>query len=134
MRALPSHGLPRLGAGAALVAALFVSAPEARARDNVGAAILGGAAAGVLGGVASLGVCWDAADLHGLQSQPYRTDHLAVAVPRGHPLARKRSLRFAQTLAHEHVSLPPNSAVQVMLTAHEHGEADVISCPLERAD
>lgn len=25
-------------------------------------------------------------------------------------------------------------AVQVMLTAHEHGQADVISCPLERAE
>jgi len=70
---------------------------------------------GVAGGMASLGVCWDAADLHGLQSQPYRSDHLAVAVPRGHPLARKRSLRFEQTLSHEHVSLPPNSAVQLML-------------------
>ena len=25
-------------------------------------------------------------------------------------------------------------AVEVMLTAHEHGQADVISCPLERAE
>jgi ATP-dependent Clp protease adapter protein ClpS len=25
-------------------------------------------------------------------------------------------------------------AVEVMLTAHEHGRADVITCPLERAE
>lgn len=30
--------------------------------------------------------------------------------------------------------LDPPRAVQIMLTAHEHGEADVISCPLERAE
>ena len=71
---------------------------------------------GVASGIAALGVCWDAADLGGLQSQPYRSDHLAVAVPRGHALARRRRLRFVDTLDHEHVSLPPQSAVQVMLS------------------
>ncbi len=71
---------------------------------------------GVETGIASLGVCWDAADLRGLHSRPYRSDHLAVAVPRGHALARRRSVRFAETLDHEHVSLPPNSAVQLMLS------------------
>jgi len=71
---------------------------------------------GVETGIASLGVCWDAADLRGLHSRAYRSDHLAVAVPRGHALARRRSVRFAETLDHEHVSLPPNSAVQLMLS------------------
>ena len=35
------------------------------------------------------------------------------------------------------VSIPelePERAAQVMLTAHEHGQADVIACPLERAE
>ena len=32
-----------------------------------------------------------------------------------HPLAHRKSLRFAETLDYEHVSLPVNSAVQVML-------------------
>ncbi|KMO32331.1 hypothetical protein VQ02_24150 [Methylobacterium variabile] len=76
MRALPSHGLPRLGAGAALVAALFVSAPEARARDNVGAAILGGAAAGVLGGVAA------GALINGAQAAPPPPPAYVVPPPR----------------------------------------------------
>jgi DNA-binding transcriptional LysR family regulator len=70
---------------------------------------------GVREGHASLGVCWDAADLGALQSRPYRTDTLCVAVPQGHALAGRRKLRFADTLPYEHVSLPVNSAVQVML-------------------
>ena len=30
--------------------------------------------------------------------------------------------------------LEVDQAVQVMLTAHEHGQADVVRCPLERAE
>ncbi|HSH90404.1 MAG TPA: LysR family transcriptional regulator [Ramlibacter sp.] len=70
---------------------------------------------GVREGAASLGVCWDAAALGPLQSQGYRRDRLCIVVPPGHPLATKKSVRFAQTLDYEHVSLPVNSAVQVML-------------------
>jgi DNA-binding transcriptional LysR family regulator len=36
-------------------------------------------------------------------------------VPAGHPLAARKRLRFEQTLDYEHVSMPVNSAVQVML-------------------
>ena len=36
---------------------------------------------GVREGMASLGVCWDAADLGALQSRPYRSDHLCMVVP-----------------------------------------------------
>jgi DNA-binding transcriptional LysR family regulator len=70
---------------------------------------------GIREGAASLGVCWDAADVGPLQSRPYRSDHLCIVVPADHPLAARKSLRFAQTLDYEHVSLPVNSAVQVML-------------------
>jgi DNA-binding transcriptional LysR family regulator len=70
---------------------------------------------GVRDGTASVGVCWDAADMGELQSRPYRSDHLCMVVPPGHPLATRKSLRFEQTLDYEHVSLPVNSAVQVML-------------------
>lgn len=31
-------------------------------------------------GMASVGVCWDAVDLEGLQHRPYRRDRLALAV------------------------------------------------------
>jgi DNA-binding transcriptional LysR family regulator len=70
---------------------------------------------GVREGLASLGVCWDAVELGALQARPYRSDHLCMVVPAGHPLAARKSVRFEQTLDYEHVSLPVNSAVQVML-------------------
>ena len=46
---------------------------------------------GVREGLASLGVCWDAADLGTLQSRRYRSDHLCIVVPRGHPLAPRKT-------------------------------------------
>lgn len=70
---------------------------------------------GVQEGLASLGVCWDAVDLGTLSSRPYRSDHLCVVMPPGHPLARRKSVRFDETLDFEHVSLPINSAVQLLL-------------------
>jgi DNA-binding transcriptional LysR family regulator len=70
---------------------------------------------GVREGLASIGVCWDATDHGGLQARPYRRDTLCVVVPDKHPLARRKSVRFEDTLDFEHVSLPVNSAVQVML-------------------
>jgi DNA-binding transcriptional LysR family regulator len=73
---------------------------------------------GILGGSASLGLCWvgpHAADLRGLQSRPYRSDHLSIVAHPAHPLAHLHSVRFEQTLDFEHVSLPVTSAVQVML-------------------
>jgi DNA-binding transcriptional LysR family regulator len=66
-------------------------------------------------GSASVGVCWDSVDLAGLQHRLYHTDHLALAVHPEHPLAAEPSLRFEQTLAYEHVGLPPSSAVNIML-------------------
>lgn len=70
---------------------------------------------GIKEGVASVGICWDAADLTGLQSRSYRSDHLAIVVHPSHPLARNETVRFEQTLDYEHVSLPAHSAVQVLL-------------------
>jgi len=66
-------------------------------------------------GTASVGVCWDSVNLEGLQHRPYRRDRLALAVHPEHPLARKKSLRFEQTLEYEHVGLQPSSAVHSML-------------------
>ncbi|MCC8392553.1 LysR family transcriptional regulator [Paraburkholderia sp. MMS20-SJTR3] len=66
-------------------------------------------------GAATVGVCWDGADLEGLQHLPYRQDRLALAVYPGHPLAKMKSLRFEQTLAFDHVGMPPSTAVHAML-------------------
>lgn len=66
---------------------------------------------GVRAGIASIGVCWDAADFRELEHIPYRTDHLALMIPKSHPLARRSSVQFEETLAYEHVSLPATAAV-----------------------
>lgn len=70
---------------------------------------------GIKEGVASVGICWDAADLSSLQSCGYRHDHLGIVLHPSHPLAGHESLSFEQTLDYEHVSLPVQSAVQVLL-------------------
>ena len=66
-------------------------------------------------GTSAIGVCWDNVDLAGLQAQPYRHDRLAIAAHRDHPLAGKKSIDFDETLAYDHVGLPPNSSVHTML-------------------
>lgn len=70
---------------------------------------------GLREGSASVGICWDAANLEGLQTRPWRSDHLAVVMPLNHPLARHATLELAQTLDYEQVSLPPSSSVQIVL-------------------
>jgi DNA-binding transcriptional LysR family regulator len=70
---------------------------------------------GIREGSASIGICWDKADFGGLATCAYRSDLLAVAVHPSHPLAQKQSLKFADTLDYEQVSLPVSSAVHVML-------------------
>jgi len=66
-------------------------------------------------GIAPVGVCWDAADMEGLQALPYRSDRLAVVAHPDHPLAKKKRCSFEQTLEHEHVGLPASTAVHTML-------------------
>jgi DNA-binding transcriptional LysR family regulator len=66
-------------------------------------------------GVVSLGVCWGSVDFGGLQHLPYRRDELTLAVPLDHPLAQFEALHFEDTLAYEHVGLPPSTAVYTML-------------------
>ncbi|MEZ5638770.1 MAG: LysR substrate-binding domain-containing protein [Burkholderiaceae bacterium] len=80
---------------------------------------------GVRDGIAAVGICWDAVPRLGLACQPYRSDHLVLVTHRDHPLAGRPSVRFAQTLEHEFVGLPANSAVPLMLhrAAAELGKA-----------
>lgn len=69
-------------------------------------------------GTAPLGICWDAADLEGFQTRPYRADHLAAVVYPGHPLARAASCRFEDTLDYDQIAMPAQTAVQIMLTRY----------------
>ncbi|WP_287966395.1 LysR family transcriptional regulator [Diaphorobacter sp.] len=70
---------------------------------------------GIREGSATVGICWDAADLQGLQTRSYRHDHLAIVAHPDHPVAQSARVRFADVLGHEFVSMPALSAVQVLL-------------------
>jgi DNA-binding transcriptional LysR family regulator len=66
-------------------------------------------------GAADLGVLWDFADMAGLQIVPYRSDHLCVAVHPEHPLARRKRVRFADTLGHAAIGVAPGGMMETML-------------------
>jgi DNA-binding transcriptional LysR family regulator len=70
---------------------------------------------GVRDGIADLGVCWDAGDLGGLATLRYRSDHLSVVVPAGHPLTRRKRVAFVDTLPYEQVEILAGSIVQLTL-------------------
>lgn len=69
-------------------------------------------------GAADLAVCWDAADLTGLGSLPYVQDHACAMVHPTHPLARRKSVQFKETLDFDHLSAMPGSMMEIMLSRH----------------
>ena len=64
-------------------------------------------------GAADLGICSASALGAGstLQVQPYQRDELALIVPRGHALARRKHLAFVDTLDFDHVGLHTHSSI-----------------------
>ena len=69
----------------------------------------------VAAGQAELGIVADHAELLGLEALPLREDRLAVALPPGHRLARRRRVRLAELLPEEFVGLAPGAALQTPL-------------------
>ncbi|SNT56428.1 DNA-binding transcriptional regulator, LysR family [Tardiphaga sp. OK246] len=69
---------------------------------------------GVEEGRADIGVCWDAVDLRGLRTSPYHRDQLAVVVHPDHPLAKRTSVSFEDTVDYEHVDIVARSIMQTM--------------------
>jgi molybdate transport repressor ModE-like protein len=63
---------------------------------------------------------------HGQQLEvfPYRDDELVLIAPRGHALAKRRTVRFADTLDYPYVGLHADSAInlQLMRAANELGK------------
>jgi DNA-binding transcriptional LysR family regulator len=75
----------------------------------------------VAAGLADLGIVADVADgggAEGLEYIPFRIDRLVLAVPRGHPLASRRHVAFAEALGEDFVGLGPGSALQDHLSRH----------------
>lgn len=66
----------------------------------------------VADGNAEIGIVSDAVDLAGLETFAFSTDQLVLAVPRGHALARRRSVEFREALDHPLVGLGAGSALQ----------------------
>jgi DNA-binding transcriptional LysR family regulator len=69
-------------------------------------------------GLADLGIVADVVDLGELETFPFRTDRLVLIAPRGHRLARRRSIAFREALDEDCVGLGAGSALQDHLGAH----------------
>lgn len=71
---------------------------------------------GVREGMADVGVLWNLLiDPAGLRVQPYRSDHLCVAMSPDHPLARRPSLRYADTLGQVSINVIPGGQMDQLL-------------------
>jgi DNA-binding transcriptional LysR family regulator len=71
----------------------------------------------VADGSADLGVMSSQTPLLGLASFPYHTDRLMIGVPVGHPLAKRKSIRFATALDHPFVGPHADSSLATLMAA-----------------
>ncbi len=71
---------------------------------------------GVREGRADLGIVSDRVDSFGLSAVHFSTDRLVLVVPRGHRLARRASIAFAETLDEAHVGMHAGSSLHRFLT------------------
>jgi DNA-binding transcriptional LysR family regulator len=73
-------------------------------------------ARGVLDARADIGIVAGAVDTLGLQMVHFSTDRLVLVTRHGHPLARRRSIGFADTLGEDHVGMHQGSTLQNFLS------------------
>ncbi len=71
--------------------------------------------AAVADGSADLGVVADRTPRHGLTALPYHADRLMIGVPIGHPLARRKSVRFADALDYSFVGPHADSSIAQLM-------------------
>lgn len=69
-------------------------------------------------GQAEVGIAAGHADFSGLEVRPFRTDRLVLVAPRGHVLAGRRRIAFAEALGSEFVGLSGDSALGGHLAGH----------------
>jgi len=68
-------------------------------------------------GAADVGIVAGTVDVGALVTYPFRSDRFVVVTGAGHPLAGRRSVAFAEVLAHEFVGLERSSSWQRFLVA-----------------
>lgn len=73
--------------------------------------------AALTAGSAGIGIVagWALEGRQGLEAVPFRQDRLVVALPRGHALARRASLRFTELMGEDFIGLGGESALQAHL-------------------
>ncbi len=64
---------------------------------------------------ADVGVFVEGLHADGIETFPYHSDELIVITPKQHPLARRRSLSFVETLPFDYVGLHTGSAINAQL-------------------
>lgn len=69
----------------------------------------------VLDGRADVGVFAERTPSYGLHLMPYRSDRLVMVVPRGHALARRKSIRFEEAMDCDFVSLMQGTSITRLL-------------------
>lgn len=74
----------------------------------------------VLDGRADFGIFADRTQAFGLHLLNYRRDRLVLVVPHGHPLARRRTVRFEEAIEYDFVSLPKGTSLATRLQAETH--------------
>src|SRR5207248_7789316 len=70
----------------------------------------------VADGSADLGIITGTASARALHVYPYHSDRLVIVLPAAHPLARRGSARFVDTLDFEYVGYQDESPLQQLLT------------------
>lgn len=75
----------------------------------------------VLDGRADIGIFAERTPTLGLQTLPYRQDHLVLVVPAKHPLAARRRIAFVDATDHDFVSLAPGTSLAKRLALEAQG-------------
>jgi DNA-binding transcriptional LysR family regulator len=65
-------------------------------------------------GAVEFGIFWGDQPVDGLTVMPCYVDRLVVVVPQGHPLAKRRTIRFEDLLEHHVILQEPYSSIQAL--------------------
>jgi len=72
-------------------------------------------------GMTDIGIVADNVRTEGLHVLPYWQDRLVLATARTHPLAKRKTISFAETLEFDYVGLPEASAIHAFLNRAANG-------------